>query len=191
MSRPSPQAGALIAFLMHTALPPLASAAESESHHGSATLIWQLANFVVLVLILIKFAGPQLKDFLFQRRKLISDQLEEAGRLAAEAQARDAEWTAKIDRLEAERERIIAQAKEFGLVEQQRILDHARRQADRIQKEAERAAEHELARAKVEIREEAVRIALDLAERMLQEKVRGEDQARLVEEYLEKVGRVS
>jgi F-type H+-transporting ATPase subunit b len=190
VSRLSLRVAGLFAFLIDAALPSLALAAEGGEHHNTATLLWQLANFIVLAFILIKFAGPQLKDFLFQRRKLIADQMDEARRLAAEAQARDTEWAAKLERLEAERENILAQAREIGRVEQQRILDQARREAERIQEDAARAAEQELARARMEIREEAVRVSMDLAEKMLRENVHAEDQKRLVEEYLEKVGRV-
>jgi F-type H+-transporting ATPase subunit b len=190
VSRLSLRVAALCTFVMYAALPCLALAAEGEGHHTATTLLWQLANFVVLAFILIKFAGPQLKDFLFQRRKLIADQMDEARRLAAEAQTREAEWAAKLERLETEREHILSQAREIGRVEQQRILDQARREAERIQEDAARAAEQELTRARTEIREEALRVSMDLAEQMLRENVHAEDQKRLVEEYLEKVGRV-
>lgn len=179
-----------LASLLPALLPALARAAEEgEKHHGSSTLLWQLANFAVLVLILVRLVGPQLRDFLFQRRKQISDQLEEARRLVAEAEARDAEWRRKIDGLESECRSIIAQAQDIGRAEREKILEQARRQAERIQEDAHRAADQELLRAKAELREESVRLAMGLAEGMLREKIQGNDQQRLVEEYLRMIGR--
>ena len=172
------------------AAPAVAAAAEEAGgHHGSSGLLWQIANFAVLVFILIRFVGPQLRDFLFQRRKQISDQLESARRLMEQAEARDAEWRRKLEGLDAEYERIVSQAKEIGRLEHGRILEQARRQAARIQEDATRTADQELARAKAELRDEAVRISMELAEGTLREKIDERDQKRLVEEYLRMIGR--
>jgi F-type H+-transporting ATPase subunit b len=86
---------------------------------------------------------------------------------------------------------IIAQAQDLGRVEREKILDQARRQAERIQEDAHRAADQELLRAKAELREESVRLAMGLAEKTLKEKVEPGDQRRLLEEYLRMIGRAS
>ena len=173
-------------------IPALARAAEEGgAHHGSSAILWQLANFAVLVIILVRFVGPQLRDFLFQRRKQISDQLEEARRLVGEAEARDAEWREKIGGLENACRSIVAQAEDLGRLEREKILDQARRQAERIQEDAHRATDQELLRAKAELREESVRLAMGLAEKTLKEKVEADDHRRLLEEYLRMIGRAS
>jgi F-type H+-transporting ATPase subunit b len=172
------------------AAPAIAAAAEEAGgDHGSSALLWQIANFAILVFLLIWFVGPQLRDFLFQRRKQISDQLESARLLMEQAEAREAEWRRKIEGLDAEYERIVSQAKEIGRLEKERLLEQAHRQAARIQEDAARTAEQELARAKAELREEAVKISMGLAEGMLREKIDERDQKRLVEEYLRMIGR--
>ena len=189
---PLRRAVVLLAAMIPVFLPALARAAEnSEQHHGSSAILWQLANFIVLVLILIRFVGPQLRDFLYQRRKLISDQLEEARRLIAEAEARDTDWRGRIEGLEAECRDIVAQAQDIGRAECEKIIEQARRQAARIEEDAHRAAEQELIRAKGELREESIRLAMGLAESILKEKVEPGDQQRLVEEYLRMIGRAS
>ena len=164
--------------------PQLARAAEGSEEHGLGAVIWQAANLVVFLFILIKFIGPQLREFLFQRRKTIESQLDEARRLLASAKARDEEWRGKLEGLKAEGDRIISAAGELGRVERERILDLAGKQAERIRGDAERAAAQEVARAKSQLREEAVRLAMILAERLVKENVNEADQERLVEEYL-------
>ncbi len=185
-------AALFLASLSAPILPALALAAEEGGeHHGSSTLLWQIANFAVLVILLVRFVGPQLREFLFQRRKLITDQLEEARRLVAEAELREADARRKLEGLEAECRRIITEARDFGRAESERVLDQARRQAQRIQEDAHRAADQELLRAKADLREESIRLAMGLAEGMLKEKVQTSDQKRLVEEYLRMIGRTS
>jgi F-type H+-transporting ATPase subunit b len=164
--------------------PQLARAAEASEEHGLGPVIWHAANLVVFLFILIKFIGPQLREFLFQRRKTIESQLDEARRLLDSAKARDEEWRGKLEGLKAEGDRIIKAAGELGRVERERILDLAARQAERIRGDAERAAAQEVARAKSLLREEAVRLAMILAERLVKENVNEADQERLVEEYL-------
>jgi F-type H+-transporting ATPase subunit b len=187
----TPRILAALAFLLWVLTPALAGASEGEAHHPWTTFLWQLANLVVFVFILVKFAGPQLRAFLFQRRKSISSQLEQARRLLAEAKARDDEWEKKIEDLQAESERIGEQAREIGRLERERILEQARAQAERIRQGAERAAEQELVRARAQLREESVRLAMALAERTVREKLNPQDQERLVEEYLENMERIS
>jgi F-type H+-transporting ATPase subunit b len=187
----TPRTAAFLAPLLVLLAPALAGASEGEAHHPWSTFFWHLANLVVFIFILVKYVGPQLRAFLFQRRKTISSQLEGARRLLADAEARDAEWAKKIEGLQAESERIGEQAREMGRLERERILEQARAQAERIRQGAERAARQELARAKGQLREEAVRLAMVLAERMVQDNLNGQDQKRLVEEYLENMERIS
>ena len=45
-----------------------------------------------------------------------------------------------------------------------------------------------VAKARIELREEAARLAVELAEDMLKKQVSADDQKRLVDEYMRKVG---
>jgi F-type H+-transporting ATPase subunit b len=45
-----------------------------------------------------------------------------------------------------------------------------------------------VAKARIELREEASRLAVELAEDMLKKQVSADDQKRLVEEYMQKMG---
>ena len=187
-ARLSPRIGGLAAAAL--ALAPTAALA-SEGGEGGAlsSILWHLLNLVIFLALLVWLAGPRLRAFLFQRRKEIEGQLDEARRLRADAQARDAEWRGKLDGLQAEASRITTEARELGRIEREKILAQAREQAERIRQDAERAASQEMARARTELRDEAVRLAMKMAARMVSENVNEEDQRRLVEEYLQSVGR--
>ncbi|MDP3939222.1 MAG: F0F1 ATP synthase subunit B [Deltaproteobacteria bacterium] len=186
----TPSIGALTVMAIILA-PTIALASEAGEASALASALWHLANLVIFLALLIWLAGPRLRAYLFQRRKEIEGQLNEARRLRAEAEARDAEWRGKLDGLQADAARITTEARELGRLEREKILAQAREQAERIQQDAERTASHEMARARTELREEAVRLAMKLAARMVRENVNEEDQKRLVEEYLRSVGRTT
>jgi len=171
--------------------PALALASEGAEGGVLSSVLWHLGNLVIFLAVLIWFAGPRLRAFLFQRRKEIERQLEEARRLRADAEARDAEWRGKLEGLQAEAARITDEARALGRAEREKILAQATEQAERIRKDAERTAAQEMTRARTELRDEAVRLAMGLAERMVRENVNEEDQRRLVEEYLRSVGRTT
>ena len=78
-----------------------------------------------------------------------------------------------------------------GEVEREKILIAAKEMAVKIEQEAESKASSVVAKARVELREEAARLAVELAEDMLRKQVSAEDQKRLVDEYMQKVGELN
>jgi F-type H+-transporting ATPase subunit b len=60
--------------------------------------------------------------------------------------------------------------------------------AEKITQEAQNAASNEVAKARIELRREATRIAIEIAEELLTKNITGDDQKRLVNEYMQKVG---
>ena len=69
-----------------------------------------------------------------------------------------------------------------------RILASAHEMAQKITAEAEKTAESEILRARTELRQEASRLAITLAEELLKKQITAGDQQRLVDEYVSKVG---
>ena len=60
--------------------------------------------------------------------------------------------------------------------------------AEKIEQEAESKATGVVARAQLQLREEAVQLAVDLARDLLNKEVSAQDQKRLVDEYMQKMG---
>ena len=60
--------------------------------------------------------------------------------------------------------------------------------AVKIEKDAEKAAELEVAKARQELQQEAAALAVELAEKMLKQNFTKDDDTRLVDEYMQKVG---
>jgi F-type H+-transporting ATPase subunit b len=73
-------------------------------------------------------------------------------------------------------------------LERDKIVAAAKEMAAKIEQEADNKAAGVVAKARTELREEASRLAVELAEDMLKKQVSADDQKRLVEEYMQKMG---
>jgi F-type H+-transporting ATPase subunit b len=162
-----------------------ASAAAEGDHGGS--LFWQVANTLLLVIVLVYFARKPVLHYLASRRDAIAKNLDGAAQLLAEASHRLEEWNRKAAGLDQEVAKIIAAARRAAEAERDRILADARVSADRIRHSATAAAARELQHARESLRDEAADLAVELAAKILREQVNESDRARLVDEFIERI----
>jgi F-type H+-transporting ATPase subunit b len=165
-----------------------------EQHAASGPLsvepglmIWTVFVFILLLLILRKFAYPALLGAVEAREKALQDQLDAAERNRAEsealladhkkllAEARTQAHALLVEaRTTAEKERALAMEK--TVQEQQELLERARRDI---------VAERD--RAIAELRREAVELSLAAASKLIGERLTSETDRKLVQEYLSRL----
>lgn len=168
--------------------------ASEGGHHEVASgvllkdFIWRCFNFAVMVGILVYFLTKPIRKGLAGRREGIAEALAEAEKLKRDAEAKFAEYDSKLAKASEEIETIYQEIRHEGELERERILDNARQMAQKIQKDAEQAAELEVAKARTQLRDEAAKMAISIAEDLLKNKFESADQARMVDEYTQKVG---
>ncbi|GAM11280.1 ATP synthase subunit b [Geobacter sp. OR-1] len=171
----------------------LASGGEGGAHHPDTgaqlkDFAWRVLDFSLLVAILwwaIKKAN--VKGALADRRSGIEKALSEAVTAKEAAERKIAEYADKLAQANKEIDEIQAAMKRDGESEKERIIAEAKAAAIKIREQATQAAEQEILRARAELREEAGRLAVQLAEQTLKQKIEKNDQDRLVGEYLAKV----
>ncbi|MBI5657105.1 MAG: ATP synthase F0 subunit B, partial [Geobacter sp.] len=149
---------------------------------------WRVLDFTVLALILwwaLKKAN--VKGALSDRRAGIEKALSEAVTAREAAERKLAEYADKLAQANKEIDEIHAAMKREGELERERIIAEAKVAAVKIREQAAQAASQEIVKARTELREEAGRLAVQLAEQTLKEKIEKTDQDRLVGEYLAKV----
>lgn len=147
-------------------------------------MIWTVFVFVLLLLLLKRFAFPALLGAVEARERALQQQLDEAERNRAESAALLAEHKKLLGeartqahallveaRTTAEKERALAMEK--TLQEQQQLLDRARRDIG-----------DERDRALAELRREAVELSLAAASKLIGERLTSETDRKLVQEYL-------
>ena len=152
-----------------------------------AGLIFSTINVSIFVWILKRFAWPGIKTWVAERREQVIGALEEAEKAKAEAEALKAEWEGRLERLAAEVEAIRGQARAETEREREKILESARKAAAGIEADAVRLAELEAREAEGRLRQEVARRAFEIAGRLATERITGADQARFVDEFLNRV----
>ena len=164
-----------------------ASGEDSGAKGWTSTDWFRVMNFAVLAIALVFVLRKPLSQALGARITGIKDQLEDLEGRKAEAEKQLAEYSEKLSRLEKESEKIVEDYIKQGNEAKARILKEAESAAEKLQVQARRNIEHEFKQAKFKLQEEIFETSLAKAEEILKGKISGDDQDRLVDEYLRKV----
>lgn len=167
-------------------MPGVAAAAEGGGDPVREA-IFQGINLLIILGLILYFAGGPIKTFFAGRREGIKQDLDEAARLLAEAEQRNAELQRRLVDLSSEIEHIREASSRRAEEEADRILADARATAERIRRDAQAAVDQELRRARNELREEAADLALEIAARKLSDQVADSDRERLMDEFITRV----
>ncbi|WP_321529992.1 ATP synthase F0 subunit B [uncultured Desulfuromonas sp.] len=167
--------------------------ASGDAHHVDSgallkDFLWRVLDFCVMAAILVYFVAKPLKNALAARREGIEQALKASQEAAESAESKYAEYDSKLTQAESEIAGIQVAIREEAESEKQRIISEAKEMAEKIKAEAQKSADNEVAKARLTLQQEAVTMAVGIAEDILKKAVNKEDQARLVEEYKTKVG---
>lgn len=162
--------------------------ADSEGY-ALIKLGYHALNLALFAGLLVWLAGPTVRDALRARALEVRRDLDDAARLKADAAARHEAVSKRLAAIEEEIRDIQGRARSEAEAEERRIAERAREAAVRIADGAQRQIRDEAARAKFELRREAVELAVQLAEGVLKSQVGAVDQKRLAQEFLEAVAR--
>jgi F-type H+-transporting ATPase subunit b len=150
--------------------------------------LWPVINFLVLLALLVYgFKKADIKGYFKKRTELIEQTLNEARQAKELAQKALAEVEERLKVKDKEIQEIIASAKYSGEREKVRLAEEGEKMKEKILEQAKTNIDFELKRAKESIKEEAVGIAMELAEKKLKEKMTKEEQMKLLEESVAKI----
>lgn len=150
--------------------------------------LWKIINFGILFFILYKFGKKPLQSFLKQRTELIEKTIKEAKEAKELAQKALQEVEERLKVKDKEIDEIISASRQAGERDRDRFIEEGDRLREKILEQAKTNIDYELKSAKEAIKAEAVEIAMELAEKKLKEKLTKEEQERLLEESLTKIG---
>jgi F-type H+-transporting ATPase subunit b len=143
---------------------------------------------VLIFGIVIYFARKPIKNMLKQRAEMIEKTLKEAQEAKELAQKALQEAQTRLQTKDKEIEEILYVSKQAGEQERQRLIEESERLKERIFEQAKVNIEYELKGAKDALKAEAVEIAMELAEKKIKEKLTKEEQEKLLQESLTKIG---
>jgi len=181
----------ILAFGIFTfAFTAVAVASGAEEGGGSLwkEYMWKIINFLILVVVLVKFGKKPLQDYLKQRTEIIAKTLQEAKEAKEAAQKALREVEGRLKAKDAEIEAIIAASKRSGEQERDQIIEDSTRLKEQILEQAKTNIDFEVKHAKEVIKAEAVEIAMELAEKKIKENITKDDQEKLLQDSLVKIG---
>ena len=161
--------------------------------HAEQVSVWhdidtyKVLNFGILAIFLFFVAKKPVKEFFTSRIKGIENELADLEQKKEEAEKKIAKFEAKLKDLDEESKKIVDAYIKQGEEAKKRILAQAEEEAAKLEDMAKRSIDLEFKTAKAELKKEIVEKAIDEAEKLIQDSISADDQARLVDEYLEKV----
>ena len=152
------------------------------------TIFWMMLMFIILLIILKKFAWKPILNALDKREKSIEDSLRSADRAREDMEKMKADNEEILAQARLERDGMLKETKQTG----EKIIGDAREKAaEESKKMIERAKEqinNEKDSAMVEIRNLVAELSVDIAEKILREKLKDDKQQKeLVEKLLKDI----
>jgi F-type H+-transporting ATPase subunit b len=154
-------------------------------------LLYRLMNFALLVIILVVVLKKvRIGDFFRSRSEEIQKKLDELRKGKEEAEKKFHDIEQKLKEFEKNKQQMLQQFEEEGLEEKQKILAEANERAGQIIEQAEMSIQQEIKTARDRLQREVVALAAERAMDILSKEITGNDQDRLVDEFIEKVRKV-
>lgn len=152
-------------------------------------MAWRIINFLILVALLWKLLADKIKKYFSDRRFEIAEMIETADKARTDAENQFADYQARLKNIDTDIQEIKEAIMGELEGEKQRIIEEGRVVAERIIEQAKWSAEQEILKAKNSLRNQVVDMAGDMASGLVTSSMTPEDQKRLIEEYLDKVGK--
>jgi F-type H+-transporting ATPase subunit b len=151
-------------------------------------LLWGAVAFIIVFLVLRKFAFPALRKAVEKREQEIQTRLEDAEKAKQEAQQEKDQYEKQIADAKGEANRIVEEARQSAEQVRKDLVAKAEREAEQIVERAQEQLVTEQQRARQELQTELAAMSIELAERVVGKSLDGPTQRELVDAYIKDVG---
>jgi F-type H+-transporting ATPase subunit b len=158
-----------------------------EEEPMSPPFVFMLANFAILMWLLIKYLWPAGQKVAAERHDAIKNALEEAAKLREQAKQKLAEYEARVKGLDDEIKKLVDGIRADADADKARIFEQAKAQSAQLKKEAEQRIAAEIELARTALTKEVTIAATQAAEKLLKDKVTADDQRGLVTTFIKNV----
>ena len=155
---------------------------------ASNEIIWGGLAFVVLLLVMWKYALPPVRNMMKQREDRIRDDLERAEQARTEAEGELANYRRQVADARAESARIIEEARQSADEVKRQIQAQAEADAGEIRARAQEDIRLASDRAQAELQGRVAELSIELAEKIVERNLDRDTQLALVESYIGQVG---
>lgn len=154
---------------------------------NGALLISQIVNFVLLIILLKRFAYEPVLKMLEERSDKIAKSLEEAKRIEEELKNTEETKISEIRKAKEEAQDIVKKAYETATINEQKSIDETKRKTQEIVQHAKEEIQREKDKSVREAKEEISELAIQIAEKIIKKNLDADTQKKLAEETLSKI----
>ena len=177
-----------LALLVISATPAAAEEVKKSLLEPSyGLMVWTLVIFVILVVILSKYAFGPITAAVVAREKALEDAINAAKRDREEAASLLAEHRVKLDAMHGEGQKIVADARIAAERVRAELVEQAHAEQASMLARARQEIESQKVRAIAELRREAVDLAIAGASKVIEKNLDSTSNRQLVESFLASV----
>jgi len=151
-------------------------------------VFWTVLIFLVLFFVLKKFAWPAILSMLKEREAAISDALSAAEKAREEIKELHADNEKLLREARIQSDEILRRAEEIRKETIGKAQNEAQKEYSRLLENARLAIENEKKSAITELQNELARLSIDIAEKILREKMKNKQQYdKMIEKTIQEV----
>jgi F-type H+-transporting ATPase subunit b len=147
-------------------------------------IIWTIVSFLVLLIVLSKYAWKPIMKMLGEREDHIRDALEQAERARIEAAEMIKQNEKNLARAEEEYQKMIREGKAVAEKMKEEIVAKAKQQAQQELQQATAEIQHSVDTAKMQLRAEIADLAIKATEKILEETLDEKKQKKLADSVI-------
>jgi F-type H+-transporting ATPase subunit b len=170
-------------------------AAEEAAHNPILPpwneIVWGALSFVILFYLLAKFAFPPVKKGMDARAERIRANLADAEKAKADAEAVLADYKRQVADAKSEANRIIEEARQAAEEMRQDLRRRAEAEAAEIKQRAQDDIAAQASRAMADLQARVTLLAIELAEKVVEQNLDRETNKALVERFINQMGSAS
>ena len=149
---------------------------------------WSMANFLILLALLYKFAFNPINEMLEKRSSTIASSMKYAEDIRLEVDEMRREAQANLIEARRESQEIVNRALKTAEEVKQEMMDKANEEAANLRTKAQRDIENATTQAKQELREAAANLAILAAEKVLNRSITTADHQAMIQEFIRESG---
>jgi F-type H+-transporting ATPase subunit b len=153
----------------------------------AALLISQIVNFLLLIILLKKFAYKPVLNMLSERAEKIEQSLRQAEKIEKELKNTETEKLKEINKAKEEAKKIIEEALIIAQNNTNKSLEETKAKTKEIVNKAKEEIQSEKEKSIKEAEREIAVLAIEIAEKILKKNLDGDAEKKLADETLSKI----
>jgi F-type H+-transporting ATPase subunit b len=168
--------------------PECVAAEQMPPWRKSYDIVMLWVNFGILVVLFVKFARKPLMDALRGVHDRLKEEIDGISRQHRKIKSSMDTEEAKLGEIQQHLDEIRVRIMEMGEKEKQKIIEQAKVTAEKMIVDARAYARFQMSRARKQMSDEMVDLAVTMVEEKLKEEISAEDNETLVNEFLGNIG---